>query len=113
MEVDTVRDEIVETAGSHEPAEFHKTPRKAAASGWIGSALEYFDFALYGLSTALIFNVLFFSQDDPALATVAAAVAEHGVLVLLLRFGRVGDDRRRQGRGCCCCHWVWVWVWVR
>jgi hypothetical protein len=38
------------------------TPRTCAArrSPRASAALEYFDFALYGLSTALIFNVLFF-----------------------------------------------------
>ena len=46
--------------------------RRATLASSIGSALEYFDFALYGLSTALIFNVLFFDQSNPAMATVAA-----------------------------------------
>ena len=27
-----------------------KTPRKAALSSWVGSALEYYDFAVYGRS---------------------------------------------------------------
>jgi hypothetical protein len=37
-------DAYTERPGSHEPTEFNKTPKKAAASGWIGSALEYYDF---------------------------------------------------------------------
>jgi MHS family metabolite:H+ symporter-like MFS transporter len=52
--------------------EYAANLRRATLASSIGSALEYFDFALYGLSTALIFNVLFFPQGDPAMATVAA-----------------------------------------
>ena len=40
-------DVIEEPPGSHEPTEHVKTPKKAAASGWIGSALEYYDFFIY------------------------------------------------------------------
>nr|WP_217180530.1 hypothetical protein [Nakamurella multipartita] len=40
-------DVIKEPPGSHEPTEHVKTPKKAAASGWIGSALEYYDFFIY------------------------------------------------------------------
>ncbi|HZH20598.1 MAG TPA: hypothetical protein VEZ18_10420, partial [Geodermatophilus sp.] len=33
-EEDPMRDRVVEPPGSHEPNEFVKTPKKAAASGW-------------------------------------------------------------------------------
>ncbi|WP_309065767.1 MFS transporter [Microbacterium sp.] len=74
--------------------------RRATLASSIGSALEYFDFALYGLSTALIFNVLFFPQDDPAMATVAA-FATFGVGFLArpfggLFFGVLGDKLGRK-----------------
>ena len=43
--------------------------RRATLASSVGSALEYFDFALYGLMTALVFNVLFFDQSDPAIGS--------------------------------------------
>ena len=52
--------QIVEPPGSHEPTEHAKTPKKAAASGWIGSALEYYDFFIYAQAAALVFPTLFF-----------------------------------------------------
>ena len=80
--------------------EYAANLRRATLASSIGSALEYFDFALYGLSTALIFNVLFFPQDDPAMATVAA-FATFGVGFVArpfggLVFGVLGDKIGRK-----------------
>jgi MFS family permease len=55
----------------HEP-EAVKTPRKAAFASWIGSAVEYYDFFIYGTAAALVFGKIFFPSVDPKLATVAA-----------------------------------------
>lgn len=81
-------------------AEYAANLRRATLASSVGSALEYFDFALYGLSTALIFNVLFFPQNDPAMATVAA-FATYGVGFLArpfggLFFGTLGDKLGRK-----------------
>jgi MFS family permease len=73
-----VQDEIIERPGSHEPAEYHKTPKKAAASGWIGSALEYYDFFIYAQAAALIFPQIFFPEGNPTVAIVAS-LATFGV----------------------------------
>ena len=55
-----------------------KTPRKAAISAWIGSALEYYDFFIYGTAAALIFPKLFFPAGNPTAATIAS-LATFGV----------------------------------
>ena len=46
--------------------------KKATASGWIGSALEYYDFFIYATASALVFPQLFFPSTDPNTAIVAS-----------------------------------------
>ena len=46
--------------------------RKAAASGWIGSALEYYDFFIYATAASLVFPQLFFPSADPSVAIIAS-----------------------------------------
>ena len=55
----------------HEPHGKHQS-RKAAASGWIGSALEYYDFFIYASAAALIFPEIFFPSGNPTIAIVAS-----------------------------------------
>ncbi|HET6197218.1 MAG TPA: MFS transporter [Acetobacteraceae bacterium] len=61
----------------HEPHGVHQT-KKAAASGWIGSALEYYDFFIYASAAALIFPQIFFPSGNPQVAIVAS-LATYGV----------------------------------
>jgi MFS family permease len=61
----------------HEPHGAHQT-RKAAASGWIGSALEYYDFFIYASAAALIFPQVFFPSENPQVAIIAS-LATYGV----------------------------------
>jgi MFS family permease len=65
-------DVIKEPPGSHEPTEYVKEPGKAAASGWIGSALEYYDFFIYAQAASLVFPSIFFPSDNPQVAIVAS-----------------------------------------
>ena len=51
-------------ATSHAGAHGGRQTRKATASGWIGSALEYYDFFIYATAASLIFPQLFFPTKD-------------------------------------------------
>ncbi|QND54778.1 MHS family MFS transporter (plasmid) [Phyllobacterium sp. 628] len=65
-----------------------KAPRKAALASWIGSAVEYYDFFIYGTAAALIFPKIFFSAADPQAATIAS-FATFGVAYIARPFGAV------------------------
>ena len=65
------------TATEHEPHGRHQT-KKATASGWIGSALEYYDFFIYATAASLIFPQIFFPSTDPKVAIIAS-LATYGV----------------------------------
>jgi MHS family metabolite:H+ symporter-like MFS transporter len=85
--------------GSTDP-EYAANLRRATFASSVGSALEYYDFALYGLASALIFSRVFFSNLDPATGTVAS-FATFGVAFVArplggLFFGTVGDKLGRK-----------------
>lgn len=71
------------------------TPRRAAVAAWVGSALEYYDFFIYGTAAALVFNDLFF-PDTSAAAGTLLALATFGVGYLArplgaFVLGHIGD----------------------
>ncbi|WP_158862092.1 MFS transporter [Leifsonia sp. AG29] len=59
-------------------AEARRMPRRAAMSGWVGSALEYYDFSIYAAAAALVFPQVFFPSESPAVALIAS-LATYGV----------------------------------
>jgi hypothetical protein len=61
----------------HEPHGKHQS-KKAAASGWIGSALEYYDFFIYATASSLLFPQIFFPLDNPTVGIIAS-LATFGV----------------------------------
>lgn len=66
------------TSDSSPPTGARRTPGKAAASGWIGSALEYYDFFIYAQAAALVFPGIFFPKGNPMVGVVAS-LATFGV----------------------------------
>ena len=46
--------------------------RRVAVSSLLGTAIEYYDFLVYGTMSALVFGTIFFPQSDPAVGTIAA-----------------------------------------
>lgn len=69
--------------------------RGVAAAALVGSALEWYDFYLYGTAAALVFNRIVFVSSDATVATLAAfATFAFGYFVRPLGgliFGRLGD----------------------
>ncbi|MBV2366678.1 MFS transporter [Streptomonospora nanhaiensis] len=69
--------------------------RKVIAASLSGALLEWYDFNLYGLSAALVFNRLFFPDADPLIGTLLS-LATFGVGFVsrpigALLFGHLGD----------------------
>lgn len=88
-----------ELRGSEDP-EYAENLRRATLASSVGSALEYYDFAIYGLAAALIFGELFFPALPDSLALVAS-FATFGVGFLArplggLFFGVMGDRLGRK-----------------
>src|SRR5579863_972499 len=86
-------------ATMHEPQGRHQT-RIAAASGWIGSALEYYDFFIYATAASLVFPQMFFPSTNPTVAIVAS-LATYGVGYIArpigaFVLGHLGDTHGRK-----------------
>ncbi|MEV0623871.1 MFS transporter [Nonomuraea sp. NPDC050404] len=69
--------------------------RRATIASFIGTALEWYDFFIYGTAAALVFGTLFFPESDTATGTLAAfATFWVGFLARPLGgilFGHIGD----------------------
>ncbi|AGP60307.1 MFS transporter [Streptomyces rapamycinicus] len=55
-----------------EPPADPRTVRRAALAGLIGTALEQYDFVIYGTASALIFSDLFFPNASPSVGILAS-----------------------------------------
>ncbi len=78
------------TAGTGRPV-----LRRALAASYIGSAVEFYDFFIYGTAAALVFPTVFFPNLGPTLATMASlgsfATAFVARPVGAVVFGHFGD----------------------
>lgn len=83
----------------HTP-EGKKAFKKAVFSCWLGTAMEYADFALYGLAAATIFSEIFFPEQTPVIALLLSFVT-YGIGFIArplgaLFFGYLGDKYGRK-----------------
>jgi MHS family shikimate/dehydroshikimate transporter-like MFS transporter len=74
--------------------------RKAALGSFVGAVVDWYDFLLYGITAALVFNSQFFPHVSPAMGTLAA-FATFGVGFLFrplggFVFGHYGDRLGRK-----------------
>lgn len=74
--------------------------RRAAWGSFAGAVVDWYDFLLYGITAALVFNREFFPQIGPAMGTLAA-FATFGVGFLFrplggIIFGHFGDRLGRK-----------------
>lgn len=73
----------------------HKGLYKAFAASLTGTTLEWYDFAIYSASAAVVFPIIFFSAQDPLMGTMLAfstyAVGYVARPIGGIIFGRLGD----------------------
>ncbi len=74
--------------------------RRAALGSFVGAVVDWYDFLLYGITAALVFNTQFFPGNDPTAGTLAA-FATFGVGFLFrplggVVFGHFGDRLGRK-----------------
>ena len=81
-------------------ASTQKQPFRAAAAAFVGTAIEWYDFYIYGFASALIFAKLFFSMESAYIGMMASfSTFAIGLLVRPIGgmiFGHFGDKIGRK-----------------
>src|SRR5207244_13124295 len=72
MRVRLVQSETRSDQATAPPAESSESPRRVAVASFIGTAIEFYDFYIYGTAAALVLHQAFFPTLDPVNATLAA-----------------------------------------
>lgn len=84
-----------------------RQPRRVAAATFVGTAVEFYDFYIYGNAAALIFGKVFFPDLDTATATILS-------FATLATGGSAGPSAasspgisaiESDGKGCSFCPW--------
>lgn len=77
-----------------------RQPVRAATAAFIGTMIEWYDFYIYAMASALVFGELFFPSHDPFLSTMASfgtfAVGFFARPVGGIVFGHLGDKIGRK-----------------
>lgn len=92
-------DSTISVQPGEAPDSLHRA-RRAAWGSFAGAVVDWYDFLLYGITAALVFNREFFPQISPAMGTLAA-FATFGVGFLFrplggIIFGHFGDRLGRK-----------------
>lgn len=73
---------------------------RATLSCWLGTTMEYADFALYGLAAGIIFGDVFFPESTPVMALLSSFAAYSVGFIArpigALLFGYIGDRHGRK-----------------
>lgn len=90
---------LISDRANEETPSLHRA-RRAALGSFAGAVVDWYDFLLYGITAALVFNREFFPQISPAMGTLAA-FATFGVGFLFrplggIIFGHFGDRLGRK-----------------
>jgi len=87
-------------SGTQAPFVGRKGMYKAFAASLTGTALEFYDFAVYSAAAAIVFPLIFFPAADPVTGTLLAfstyAVGYISRPVGGIIFGRLGDEIGRK-----------------
>jgi len=62
----------IATCGTLSASDHSTQLRKAVIASTIGTAIEWYDFFIYGIVAGLIFGKLYFPNEEPLTATLAA-----------------------------------------
>ena len=90
-----------ETPASENQGASERSMRRVAITALAGTSIEWFDFFLYGTAAALVFPVVFFSEDMPYYVSLIASFSTFAVGFLArpivgIVFGHFGDRLGRK-----------------